>query len=116
MHLRCDKLKADAIGKHCLTSDHKFSVTAKREKGDIERAALKAAEKEREAVEGLMMNSFYLANKNNRLMVESVNLLMLLNLDTPNIEEMDKFPFSRAFDVWRLRQGGVSKPPKPEGN
>ena len=49
----CDKFKADTIDKHTRMEDHKYAVGAESEHGDIQNVAIKAAEKEQDAVEGL---------------------------------------------------------------
>ncbi|KAH3780662.1 hypothetical protein DPMN_158481 [Dreissena polymorpha] len=188
-------MKVDAIKKHTVTSDHKFALAAQNASVSIEQAAIKAAEKEREGVDGLMTNLYYLAKRNepsssisdlnkllvhhsvsrfgsmmradkslpyehhesvrdmldaiaevvrrqliddirqsgvfsvmcdestdastdktlifyiynliktkqrNRLYVSTVNTLMMMTVDTPDISDMNQFNFGRAFDVWAV--------------
>ncbi|KAK3099721.1 hypothetical protein FSP39_008564 [Pinctada imbricata] len=60
----CDRFKADAISKHAKTDDHLFATGAQKSSGDLDKSAAIAAEHERTAVEGLMMNIYYLAKRN----------------------------------------------------
>ncbi|KAH3778810.1 hypothetical protein DPMN_180282 [Dreissena polymorpha] len=48
-----------AIKKHTLTSGHKFALAALNTSVRIEQGAIKAAEKERDGVEGRMTNLHY---------------------------------------------------------
>ncbi|KAH3839035.1 hypothetical protein DPMN_038272 [Dreissena polymorpha] len=38
----------------------------------------------------------------NRLYVSTVNTLMMMTVDTPDISDMNQFNFGRAFDVWAV--------------